>query len=740
MRVEQPVAWRPQRGPQSDAISSAAFCRELFYGGAVFGGKSDFLLGDFLQDIDQGSDWVGVLFRRSAPELDDIIERSQEIYPYTGGEYLVGHRTWRWRNGALLRLRHMETEADFEKYMGWSVSWLAWDELPNWPSLHAYRRMLSRLRGPARDKRVRATGNPGGRCHAEIKEYFHIDTKPLGYDLFTDPVSHSTKMYIPSRVSDNKIGLASDPEYVDRLKGVGDPELVAAWLDGDWDAVVGAYFSMFRRSACEVEPFEIPDGWQLFTCLDYGEANATWCGILAVDYDDDVWVVDEYYRVDAGGAEHARGVRDMLANCPYIRGRSPLRNLAPHDMWTKRRPGEASEARAPEDAFREEGVFLTRANMDRVNGWRNLKDLLYADRLHFFKGRTEHVCSSLASVQRDPTNAEDVLKGGDDHACLAGETVVLTAAGPAQIKDLVGTEGLVYSSDGKLHPYSSCRETRRGAATVRLVFDDGRTVTCTPDHRFLSDDGEWIEARALKDVRLWTIQSESQKQRRTMRTRDTICAASTSRRAGMGSVCIGASGRIATAPSQTASMYTTGMATEATTRLTTSNSSVRQTTQGYTLRLGISIRPPRPLCASPTQPRGTGAKRGVAGMQSTPMMGGSQRAAGGWPRSVSFAGDRSRRTRHLPADRCTAGGDARTRQCKDVNPGPTATVYCLSVPGPKSFAIEGGTIVHNCDGLRLGVNHVYKPRRIEHVDVPLTAGSNILDLLQAMGNRKTRYG
>ena len=33
----------------------------------------------------------------------------------------------------------------------------------------------------------------------------------------------------------------------------------------------------------------------------------------------------------------------------------------------------------------------------------------------FFKGRTEHVVQSLSTVQRDPKDPEDVLKGGNDH-------------------------------------------------------------------------------------------------------------------------------------------------------------------------------------------------------------------------------------------------------------------------------------------------------------------------------------
>lgn len=33
---------------------------------------------------------------------------------------------------------------------------------------------------------------------------------------------------------------------------------------------------------------------------------------------------------------------------------------------------------------------------------------------------------------------------------------------------------------------------------VQLTFTDGRTITCTPDHRFLSTNGEWIEARNIE--------------------------------------------------------------------------------------------------------------------------------------------------------------------------------------------------------------------------------------------------
>ena len=419
------IAWRPQAGPQSDACAAANFCEELFYGGAVYGGKTDFLLGDFASDIHQGPAWTGVLFRQTAPELEDIIERSHEIFPYLGGHFLVGKNTWRFKSGALLRFRHMESENDFQRYMGWNLSWLGFDELPNWASMRAYHNMKSRLRGPAVDKRIRATGNPGGRCHAEIRDYFQIGSHPHGYFPIRSHKANTTRMFIPAKVRDNVIGLSQDPGYMARLEGLGDPELVRAWKEGDWNAIVGAYFAMYSRQACEVEPFAIPEGWGVFTGGDYGEENPCWWGIAAVDYDNDVWIVDEYHRAGAGGADHARGIRAMVDNCPFIRDAQPRMHLAPADMWTSRKPGEASQAMAPQDSFTKQGLHLTRANMERVNGWRNLKDLLYPQlnitslklrpRIHFFRGRTEELQSSLASVQRDPNNAEDVLKGGNDH-------------------------------------------------------------------------------------------------------------------------------------------------------------------------------------------------------------------------------------------------------------------------------------------------------------------------------------
>jgi len=421
--AESPYAWAPQYGPQMVAYFARKVIFELFFGGAVYGGKTDLLLGDFLQDIDQGSAWRGILFRKSFPELEAVIERSQELFPQTGGKWTEGKKTWTWPNGALLRMRSLDAEADYTKFQGHNYAWMGWDELPLHTTMNAYHKLKAWVRGPAENKRIRSSGNPCGRCHTEVKEYFGIDKWRDGLHPIYDEPTDTHRMFVPSKVKDNKIGLDKDPGYIKRLNGLGDPELVEALKEGDWDRVFGAYFSMFSRAACEVEPFEIPANWSLFLCLDWGTVNPTWAGLLSVDSDDDIYCVDEYYLGgEVAGADHARGVRAMIDNCPFTKGRTPRLNLAPHDMWTKRRDGEASQIVCGADSFAKEGLHLTRANMERVAGWRNVKTCLYdkaADgtksRLKFFRGRTDHVCSSLSSVIRDDKNKEDVLKGGDDH-------------------------------------------------------------------------------------------------------------------------------------------------------------------------------------------------------------------------------------------------------------------------------------------------------------------------------------
>ena len=71
--AEQAEMPKPQPGPQEKALR-AKFVNQLFFGGARGGGKSFTLLLDFAQDVPTyGKNWRGIIFRRTYPELDEIL-------------------------------------------------------------------------------------------------------------------------------------------------------------------------------------------------------------------------------------------------------------------------------------------------------------------------------------------------------------------------------------------------------------------------------------------------------------------------------------------------------------------------------------------------------------------------------------------------------------------------------------------------------------------------------------------
>jgi hypothetical protein len=109
----------------------------------------------------------------------------------------------------------------------------------------------------------------------------YIDPAPQGYELIRDAQTGIERVFIPSRLENNRILMARDPGYIDRLRGVGSPELVRAWLEGDWTAVVGGYFPEFRAQHI-IRPFPIPSAWLRFRAFDWGSAKPFCCQWVAV--------------------------------------------------------------------------------------------------------------------------------------------------------------------------------------------------------------------------------------------------------------------------------------------------------------------------------------------------------------------------------------------------------------------------------------------------------------------------
>lgn len=88
--------------------------------------NTDTLIMDFCQHVGAGwgAEWRGILFRRTYPELEDVISKSKkwfgQIFPHA--RYNEAKSVWTWPTGETLRFRHFKTADDYWSYHGHCLS------------------------------------------------------------------------------------------------------------------------------------------------------------------------------------------------------------------------------------------------------------------------------------------------------------------------------------------------------------------------------------------------------------------------------------------------------------------------------------------------------------------------------------------------------------------------------------------------------------------------------------------
>lgn len=252
---------------------------EVLLSGNRGGGKTDALLMDYAQHVGNGfgAAWRGILFRREYKELADVVSKSKQWFPrmFPGCRFLEsqGDFKWKFSDGEELLFRTAKKADDYHSYHGHSYPWIGWEELTNWGSPDLYEMMKSVCRSatPGMPRKYRATTNPAGPGHGWVKKRF-IDPAPYGTPI-RDKVG-MIRVAIESKRSENRIFLASDPNYEAILAANSNESQRRAWVDGSWDITSGGMFDdIWDRNIHVLPYFKVPPSWYIDRSFDWGSST-----------------------------------------------------------------------------------------------------------------------------------------------------------------------------------------------------------------------------------------------------------------------------------------------------------------------------------------------------------------------------------------------------------------------------------------------------------------------------------
>lgn len=330
-----------------------------------------------------------VIVRKTYPELQDnfiTVLRNRfpaEKFKY---KYRVSDKAATFSNGSQLLFRSCETEEDTRKVQGIEYQFIIMDEANNFEEM-VIQKFLGSLRTSMKNKflpTLLMTGNPGG--YAD--NYFKTRYIMPDYRVWSDHELRQKDKYVfvASNLDDNpSIG----EEYRDMLDGLPD-DLRRAWRDGDWNVFSGKFFTMFDENEHVVDPFPIPDDWERTVSIDLGfsEDHPTVALFLAQDPKTlTLYNYDEYIGVGA--------VERYIDELKPIIGDQSFKGIFadPSMFYNNTVRNELDES--PAAMFRREGIWLEKANNDRINGWRITKQWLHWNKAGESKLKIFSNCYSL---------------------------------------------------------------------------------------------------------------------------------------------------------------------------------------------------------------------------------------------------------------------------------------------------------------------------------------------------------
>lgn len=466
---------------QTEAFLSHA--TEILYGGAAGGGKSHLMRVAAIYWCVAIPGLMVYIFRRLS---DDLAKNHLEgpggffamLAPWIEGGYAKynGSKNYiEFWNGSKIFLAHCQHEKDRIKYQGAEIHVLLVDELTHFTKkIYAFLRARMRLgslnipkefyiecefcKGKGcqvcKDKgerclfpRVIAGSNPGGTGHNFVKRDFVDMSAPMTVKKMVKSEGGLYRQYIPAKLDDNPTLLENDPDYVDRLEGLGDPSLVKAMKNGDWNIVSGgALDDVWSYDKHVLTPFNIPWSWKLDRSFDWGSTHpfsVLWFaesdgsevklsdGSIFCPPAGSLIVFKEWYGGKSGTNEGLKMSAASIASGILIQEKLMIKN---NFIIGTVKPGPAdnqisnvneSNVDTIAQKMKKKGIKWTKSDKSpgsRINGLQLIRDMLKSSSksnpedpgLYFFN-TCINLVSHLPVLPRDPNKTDDVDTKSEDH-------------------------------------------------------------------------------------------------------------------------------------------------------------------------------------------------------------------------------------------------------------------------------------------------------------------------------------
>lgn len=488
--------------PKQDLFLRAVAPR-IAYGGARGGGKSWVLRRKFILLALRYPHLKLLLLRRTLAELDG--NHTQPLLKELNGfaKYTKDNKTFTFPNGSTIKLGYCDTDNDVYQYQGQEYDVIGFEEATAFTEwMLTYIATSCRSTRTDFSPRIYYTCNPGGPGHDYIKRLF-IDRQ---YEHGENPDDY---VFIQAKVTDNTVLMETNPGYIKTLEAL--PEhLRKAYLDGRWDAVEGQYFSEFNPAVHVCAPFSIPRDWRRFRAMDWGYNDPCCVLWFAVAPDSHLYVYREIYQNQTAASEMAKLVKKRSVAFDE-QGNQFTEHItytaASPDMWQKRGLRDAMGGETVADTFIANGVPIIKADNDRMNGWMRVRENLQIapDGRPYVQifSTCRDLIRTLPLLTYDKNDHEDVSDNCEDHACLTGDTLVETLSGPVPIRELVGKDGAIVTTENgstrSVGWFRDCRMTRPSAEVFEVQTDAG-SFKATGDHKVLLEGGTWKQVKDLTDA------------------------------------------------------------------------------------------------------------------------------------------------------------------------------------------------------------------------------------------------